>query len=123
MLGYLVHTLNSFEYPEPPAFTPKPKTVDGLIEYYADLYDADLNLVRAVAICESGLKENAQNAYSSAGGVFQYIDSTWEGYCDGNKMNAEDNIKCGVRMISEGGISHWSESQSCWSYKQFAFKK
>lgn len=116
-LGSLVNELNSFEYPEI-EFTvySKPKTVEQKIEYYANEYNIDADLALNIAWCESNYIEDAQNSHSSAGGIFQFIDSTWEYYCEGEKYNADDNIKCAVKLLSEGGVSHWNASKHCWSH-------
>lgn len=116
-LGSLVNELNNLEYPEIKVeYTKKPKTVEQKIEHYADIYDVDLDLALNIAWCESNFIEDAQNQHSTAGGVYQFIDSTFEAYCDGDKYNADDNIKCAVRILSEGGINHWNASKHCWSH-------
>lgn len=92
-----------------------PQDIEEKIEYYADLYGADVNLMKNIAWCESNFIEDAQNPHSTAGGVMQYLDSTFENYCSGDKFDADDNIRCAAKMISNGGISHWNASRGCWS--------
>lgn len=68
----------------------------------------------AIARAESDLNPQARNKTSSAKGVFQFIDSTWNYYCKGEVLNEDDNINCAVRMLSEGGESHWNASRHIW---------
>ena len=69
-----------------------------------------------IAYCESGFNETIESTSSSATGVFQFLNSTWINYCVGDVKNAEDNVECAVRLMSEGGMGHWSESYQCWRY-------
>jgi len=86
-----------------------------LIIYYSEEYGIDPALPLAVAKAESNYHPLAKSKTSTASGVFQFIRSTWKENCVGEVFNAEDNIRCGVRMISEGGIKHWNASKSVWS--------
>ncbi len=81
--------------------------------------------MRAVAIAraESGLYINAKNTGSTASGTFQFINGTFKGFCIDkyqltdtmkDKNNPAVQIKCAVRMLAEGGESHWSESRGVW---------
>lgn len=47
-----------------------------------------------IAICESGIDHMAQNSGSTAKGVYQFIDSTWESYCLGDVHDYQANIDC-----------------------------
>lgn len=93
-----------------------PKTVPEQIEYYCRIYNADCLLATNIGYCESRFDPEAQNPNSTAKGIYQFLDSTWANYCQGDPLNQEDNIKCGVKLISEGGLHHWSESFGCWKY-------
>jgi hypothetical protein len=47
---------------------------------------------------ESAWKPNAKNAHSTAKGLGQFINKTWEHYCPGEVLNAEDNLDCFVKL-------------------------
>ena len=83
------------------------------------------NPTKAVAIAnaESSLIPTAKNKTSTASGIYQFIDGTFNAYCVDKYKYAESlkqkndvdiQIKCAVRMLSEGGESHWSESRHVW---------
>ena len=38
---------------------------------------------------------------SSAKGIYMFISSTWEYYCDGDVLNDEDNVKCFMKLYEE----------------------
>ena len=61
-----------------------------------------------VAWCESRYKPKAQNPTSSAGGLFQFLDSTWQRFGKGAKYDANQNAKAAAALVqhyvNEG---HW----------------
>lgn len=67
----------------------------------------------------------AQNPTSSAGGVFQFVDSTWEHYSNiygftGNKKDADDNIWLATKVLADYGTEDWEadpKSERCWRYE------
>lgn len=64
---------------------------------------AEINQDTAVRIskCESRLNPLAKNPYSSAKGIYQFIDKTWSNYCEGNVFNQSDNIKCFMKLYKK----------------------
>ena len=86
----------------------KSLTVLELIEQYSEEYGVHLNLAVPLAKFESKFNPLAKNPKSSAKGVYQWIDSSWKGLCKGDVLDAEDNIKCAMKTISNGGITHWT---------------
>lgn len=108
---------------EPPQ---KPTDVVGLISYYSKQYGIDERIPLEVARAESNYKNVPNFKYDgekgryTAYGIFQFTRTTWKGFCTPDptdRMDIEKNIECGVRMLSEGRISHWSESRSMWVTK------
>lgn len=60
---------------------------------------------------------DGESGLYSAYGIFQTTRTFWKHYCTPDKserMDIEKNIECSVRVISEGGLSNWSESESSW---------
>lgn len=51
-----------------------------------------------VSKCESEFNDQAKSRISSAKGVYQFIDKTWENYCEGDRMNYKDNIACFMEL-------------------------
>lgn len=76
----------------------------------------DLNsILTAIAKCESDLNPKAKNPTSSAKGLLQIIDGTWQSFaCDGNVLDPHDNMRCGVKIATKSGLHHWDESKFCW---------
>ena len=68
-----------------------------------------------VAKAESGFNPNAKNPNSSAKGIFQIISGTWKHFeCQGEPMNAEDNISCAKKVLEGQGLGAWQESYPLW---------
>ena len=85
--------------------------IKGLIKQY---FPKEPLMVK-IADCESSLIQSAKNKKSSAKGILQIIDGTWEFFkCEGDVLNAKDNLKCGVKILEGQGLSAWQESFSCW---------
>ncbi|MDF1498830.1 MAG: transglycosylase SLT domain-containing protein [Patescibacteria group bacterium] len=72
-------------------------------------------LVLSIAECESGFNPNAKNKISSAGGVFQFIDSTFlyvnskrgTNYTLSDKMDYKKNIDSAIWLMKNQGPTHW----------------
>lgn len=86
--------------------------IRGLIVKYARQYGVSEFLALSLADIESDYVPNAQNKKSSAGGIYQFINSTHRTFCEGDKYDAELNIKCAMKLISEGGIGHWCNPET-----------
>lgn len=54
-----------------------------------------------IALCESNIQERAKNTGSTAKGVYQFIDSTWDNYCQGDVYNHQDNIECFMNLYPQ----------------------
>lgn len=74
-------------------------TLEDTIIQYSIHNDINYETSLRIAMCESKMgkyKHNLQG--SSAKGIFQFIDSTWKNYCEGDVLNNEDNIKCFTKL-------------------------
>lgn len=65
--------------------------VRDIIVATANQYGIPVDYALATAQRESGFNPRAKNPKSSAGGLFQFIDSTWEGYGQGDKFDPYAN--------------------------------
>jgi len=93
----------------------KEETIPETIPEMIQRYFPDDPIMLKIAQCESELFPTAKNPNSSAKGIFQIINGTWQHFkCEGDVLNAEDNIKCGVKILKGQGLAAWQESASCW---------
>lgn len=92
------------------------------IKYYAELYKVDYLLAKSIAWCESRYDPSVDNAYSSASGLYQFLDGTWKHYgklkwgsLEGKSVyNYGDNAELAVWVISKYGTHDWDASRVCW---------
>ena len=85
-----------------------PNPIEATIRHYASEYGVDVNTAIRIATCESQMGKYKTNwSGSSAKGVYMFISSTWEYYCDGDVLNDEDNVKCFMELYEEHK-SWWS---------------
>lgn len=84
-------------------------------------YGVPFDTVLAIAQRESGLRATAVNSSSGACGVYQHIPTWWPGRnAHHNRVsiprwdvapscfNARANVLVSLRMMAQGGWSHWS---------------
>ena len=81
--------------------------VEDIIKYWSDEYDYSYQKAYFLAKCESQLDPKAANPNSTAKGIYQFLDGTWESECEGDVFSAIHNSQCAIRMLSEGGESNW----------------
>lgn len=75
----------------------------------------DEPIMLAVARSESRLNPLAKNPRSTAKGIFQILDGTWEDCgCSGNPYVASDNIKCARKVYEKQGLAAWDDSRAMW---------
>jgi len=92
-----------------------------IIRSSADEFGVDADLLLGVAVCESGLNVTAKNRSSSARGLFQFLDTTWDSqrhrldYAPEDILDPVASSRVAASMISEGGLSAWNASRHCWS--------
>lgn len=102
--------------------TPKPKptptaepkeNVSRLVDKYSAEYGLDVNVVRHLVLCESGLKSNATNGKYV--GLFQYDERTWKTIRSEMKLDtntelrhsAEEAIRTTTYALSRGKKKLW----------------
>lgn len=100
--------------------TYKEPSVEEIIRHYAGIYGVNEQVAINIAKCESGLNPEAKNKYSSAKGVYQFIDGTFAYYSEkfsttGTVLNAKDNIELAMKVMGKYGTSDWEESKKCWN--------
>jgi hypothetical protein len=71
--------------------------------------------------CESGGNPRAQNASSSASGLFQFLDTTWRGL-GGSTAHAKDasgaeQYAIANKAYAQSGLAPWAASRPCWGGK------
>lgn len=54
-----------------------------------------------IANCESSFDQYAKNKYSSAKGLFQFTDGTWNAYCSGDQFDVMDSAKCFFKLYPD----------------------
>lgn len=100
--------------------------VEDYIISRAMAYNYPVNKAVAIAKAESELVVSAQNPLkgSTASGLYQFINGTFQEYCVNKYALAPDltyknnpfvQIECAMKMLSAGGESHWNASKSVWS--------
>lgn len=105
----------------PPLFEDAPETTPKMmVMQYALSYGVNPELALAIASCESQLKPYAKNAKSSAKGLYQFLNSSWEGFSREkwgmvpNVLNPRYNAELGAYVLSTYGTSPWDSSKDCW---------
>lgn len=95
-------------------------------EYLAELAGNNFELLSKIIWVESGWRIDAQNKTSTASGLAQFLDSTFLTYCVNKyqlttslefKNDPYIQIECMVKMVNDGGLSHWNASRHLWSSK------
>ena len=98
-----------------------PKTIPEKIEDAAKRYGVPVKRALCIAKLESGFNPKAKNKGSTAGGIYQFINSTWvytaekmgEDWSLEDKFDEDKNIEAGVWLLSKEGNSHWAVAPSC----------
>jgi hypothetical protein len=93
--------------------------VQQLIRDYSAQYGISAELPLRIANCESGFNKSSKNRTSTASGVFQYLNSTWNNTEAGRQgisvFDADANIRMAVSSIATHGTAPWLASKNCWS--------
>lgn len=96
-----------------PVKTYTPQEVHGFIERYASQYSLDVNVLRHVAVCESGFNPHAVN--DSYVGLYQFGPTAWKNNRaimgeDGDlnlRYDAEESAQTAAYLISIGRSDIW----------------
>lgn len=78
------------------------ESIQDLINRLSTENDFNVNTALRIAECESQYgkyKINWQG--SSAKGIYQFTDKTWNNYCEGDVMNDQDNIMCFIKLYKK----------------------
>ena len=77
-------------------------TIEQAIINYSIDNNINYEISLAIADCESKMGKYKINwSGSSAKGIFMFIDSTWNAYCQGDVMNDYHNIKCFAKLFNK----------------------
>ena len=80
----------------------EPISIQEKIIKIASENDFCIEIALNIAECESQFGKYKHNfSGSTAKGIYQFIDKTWEDYCDGDVLNDEDNIKCFIKLYNK----------------------
>lgn len=112
-------TITSSPTPKP---TPTPvgassSEINSFIERFASQYGVDPNVLRYIAICESGFRSNAENA--GYVGLYQFGPITWKNIrqefgedIDPNlRYSAEESVQTASYALSKGKNGIWPNCQ------------
>lgn len=97
----------------------KKETTKDIIERVArEEHFADVEILEAIATCESGdgkgkLDTYAKNKVSSARGLYQILDM--HGLSEDERYNAEISTRWAIKEIRKNGTSAWNSSKHCWN--------
>jgi hypothetical protein len=83
--------------------------------YFADFYGNDKGLVDSIVSCESQYSPGASNPKSTAKGLWQFLDGTWQHTQEksgiyGDVYDAKLNAQLGNYLLATpNGKYHWKE--------------
>ena len=113
ILAEISRTVPNVEAKEPPPiiqtiqFKDETERIKNLIARKAYEHNVNPDMAVFLAQIESNFNPKARNPRSTAKGIYQWLDGSWRSFCEGEVFNPEDNVDCAMRVIGEGGISHW----------------
>ena len=108
-----VQTPSPTPTPQPEIEQATSEQINGFVDRFAGQYNVDPNVLRHIAICESGFNPNAVNgAYV---GLFQFGPITWmtnrvligENPNPALRYNAEESVQTAAYMLSTRGGKFW----------------
>lgn len=102
------------------------------ISKWAKYYDVPYELMTDIAFSESSLDPHKQSSESTAGGLFQFIDTTWKETMrrigkplDTSKYDPDANAQATAFKLSKGELGAWDASKGNWGkfYTEEELKK
>lgn len=96
----------------------------GFMVLEANRVGVNPSLANRIIWCESRWNPNAKNPTTSAHGLFQITDGTWEYAVKkmGERVelmysnnDAYNQLEVGIWLLANEGTHHWKSSKSCWS--------
>ena len=89
---------------------PNAGSIKSALSYISVKYGLNQSELYKTLMCESGLRVDAKNPNSSAYGIAQFIKSTWDTYCEGDRTDTKAQLRCMAEMWQKGMMKHWK----CW---------
>ena len=86
-----------------------------MTEFDPELYDLAYRIIE----CESGWDASAQNKMSTAYGLSQFLNGTWDYVQEKwniklDREDPNDQMYATIRLLKEEGWKHWASSKNCW---------
>lgn len=97
--------------------------IEALIERIAKEEGFGPAVAKRIAFCESSFDPLARSKTSSAKGLYQFLDGSWNYYgfkLWGNELkskdpfNAVDKIDLAMYVMGKRGFKDWEASKHCW---------
>lgn len=79
--------------------------LSGLFNKASSLSGISPSYYSRLSTIESSNNPYAQNSSSSAGGLFQFIDSTWNQWGSGSKLGTGDNVASGIAGLTKSNFN------------------
>lgn len=103
-----------------PIFIKNTTLADTIIEVNDEFNIKLYILADKIIQCESGWSHTAKNPNSSAYGLGQFLNQTWD-YIQNkwglelDRNNKGHQLYATIRLLNEEGTRHWNETRECWS--------
>lgn len=107
--------------PDPPLPPdPGPEAVKAFIaQYFGPMGQETVDVALCVAQKESGFDPHAENPFTGAAGVYQFIPSTWSSLAEAagwggfSVFDAEANVAVAAWTVEHSGWHHWPVAEAC----------